>query len=342
MGCVAFTEQYINPAAVPSAGFLLAKEAAVHALKEGIEADGTTDELRREPQLVVGTSGTIESVQTVLAANGWPSDVITAEAIDDLGQSIAADRWVIDAGLPGLAPDRMDIFAAGVAILSACFEVLQIQTLRFAPVSMLQGMIGAAVVEDLTQDLCEDSVERLAERYGVDRPQALRVMDSATELFAKTAAWWEPDDLPLRQLLRWAARLHEVGVVVSSSHYHRHGGYIIKHSQMPGFTHPQQNILALLVRGHRRSMPGLAFRAFDPDLADKLLRLVALLRIAVILQRSHCDGDAPTSLSLTANQNTLHLRCGADWLATHPLSHKELQVEAGQLHRVGLNLVFGD
>ncbi len=88
-------------------------------------------------------------------------------------------------------------------------------------------------------------------------------------------------------------------------------------------------------------MPGLAFRAFDPALEHKLLHLVALLRIAVILERSHDDADSPdVKMTLTGEQ--ISLDCGAGWLPAHPLSARELAVEQAQQATAGIVLKLAD
>ena len=316
VGCVAFKDRYFA-AGDHALGYRDAKAAALDAMRKQLAESGFPAEHHSwRDQAVYGTSGTLESIQTVLNANGWSRGQITREALSRLEAAIVDEHWVIDAGLPGLAPDRTDIFPSGVAILSACFEALDIEQCEYVDVSLLQGIICEHVVTANEADLREDSVQQLAERFDVEPTQAARVSRCALALFDESVAWWQDDSY--RDLLRWAAQLHELGVHISARHYHRHGAYIVKHAELPGFNEEQQGLLALLIRGHRRSMPGLAFRAFDPDIAQQLLRLVALLRLAVILERSHHDEDSP-QVSLQVQGNRLELDCGPGWLAAHPL-----------------------
>ena len=124
---------------------------------------------------------------------------------------------------------------------------------------------------------------------------------------------------------------------IGAKHYHRHGGYLLKHAQLPGFTQLQQRALALLVRGHRRSLPGLAFQAFEPSFGELILRLLAVLRLAVILHRSHNDADTPV-VKLRVQEDGLVLAVGEAWLQSHPLSKAELAVESRQLAQAGIAL----
>lgn len=336
VGCVAFKDLHFPSTVMQSTGYSAAKQMAVAALQQGLQSNGALPAAELLNSTVIGTSGTVQSIQMVLSANGWARNAITAEAMAQLETAIVEDRWVIEAGLPGLAPDRADIFPAGVAILSACFEVLGIQQLAYVDVSLLQGIICEHVVDNVEADLREDSIVQLVQRFAVDLDQAARVARCAERFYAQCEPWFE-GDRESADLLRWAATLHELGVQISARHYHRHGAYIIKHTEMPGFSHHQQSELSLLVRGHRRSMPGLAFQAFDPQLAQTLLRLVGLLRLAVILERSHSD-DESAQAQIRVAADELYLDCGPGWLDAHPLSKRELEVEQQQQAGAGISL----
>ena len=131
--------------------------------------------------------------------------------------------------------------------------------------------------------------------------------------------------------------MHEVGLAVAAGHYHRHGAYVLRHSHMRGFSRPEQSQLALLVRGHRRSFPGLAFAGLETSTGRELTRLLVLLRLAVILERSHSDADSPR-VEASAADDVLLVALEDGWLASHPLSRGELEVEISQLASAGIRL----
>ena len=179
VGCVSFRDRFFAKGFSPEA-FLQAKAAAVDALQ------GAKSKLTLEQggvQRVFGTSGTIESIRTVMAANGWISEDITQDAMSRLQTALLQNRWVVQAGLPGLAPDRVDIFPGGAAILAACFDVLNIASLTSVDASLLQGMvwnfqmskgeISAAALSEL-DDLRDASIAQLAVRllHEFDKPTA--------------------------------------------------------------------------------------------------------------------------------------------------------------------------
>src|SRR3546814_10299253 len=93
-----------------------------------------------------------------------------------------------------------------------------------------------------------------------------------------------PDE---RLMLGWAARLHEVGLVIAHSQYHVHGAYVLENSDIAGFSRQEQQYLGALVRTHRRNIPGNAFDALPDRLLASARRSAALLRIAVLLHRGY-------------------------------------------------------
>jgi len=382
VGCVSLTEAHLQGVS-PALGFAPARSQALRTIEatltqEGLDRaslSGIGADVR-----VIGTSGTIESVQAVLQANGWSQGVITRDGLAKLEQAMVEDQWTWDAGLPGLMLERLDIFPAGVAVLSAVFEMLDIREMKFVDVSLMHGMLCEAPLKEhfaapapvpalasakenqpaSTLPRLEISVARLIAQHALTQrqlEQARRVQRCATQLYRQLDVWWDEgapvggdpsqqQDVgaheqlqePL-QLLQWACRLHEVGMRISAQHYHRHGSYIVKHADLPGFTDLQRQALALLIRGHRRGLPRLAFRALDPVFGRQLLRLLTTLRLAVILERSHHDADSPDPV-VSVSDARFDLDCGAGWLDAHPLSYRELEVEAKQLRSVNILLHF--
>lgn len=54
-----------------------------------------------------------------------------------------------------------------------------------------------------------------------------------------------------RELLRFAACLHDIGMQLGYYHHHQHGQYLVLVSELNGFTHRERLLLSLLVGMHR-------------------------------------------------------------------------------------------
>src|SRR5258706_2160989 len=132
------------------------------------------------------------------------------------------------------------------------------------------------------------------------------------------------------QRLTWAARLHEIGISIAYSGYHKHSSYIVQNADMPGFSKADQSDLALLVLAHRGSLNKL--RSLVTDAHDWVLILV--LRIAVLLNRRRASRKAPPA-ELRANGSGLELTISEEWLQNHPLTATALDNEVDQWAAIG-------
>ena len=143
----------------------------------------------------------------------------------------------------------------------------------------------------------------------------------------------------LRTWLHWAAGLHEVGLVIAHSQYHKHGAYLVQHSDMAGFSMRDQALLAVLVRGHRRKFPREELAALPKPLQEPARRLLVLLRLAALLRRDRADVALPEfTVKIAANQ--LSLRFPDGWLEAHPLTCADLNEERKYLDAANLRLEF--
>ncbi len=95
---------------------------------------------------------------------------------------------------------------------------------------------------------CSTATTSISRRPSAWRPRRSNFLDAdARRLEAQ-------GDPPADLALKWAARLHEIGLDVSHSGYHRHGAYLLENADMPGFSREEQRLLARMVGGHRRKL----------------------------------------------------------------------------------------
>src|SRR5690606_11041306 len=122
-------------------------------------------------------------------------------------------------------------------------------------------------------------------RYHADEEQGARVEKTVESLLDSVERAWHLDDPRYRQLLKWAARLHEVGLDIAHSKYHEHGGYLLAHADMPGFGRLEQQVVSVLVACHRRKLDEALIERLPRAWRVPVQRMVVLLRIAVLLNR---------------------------------------------------------
>ena len=146
---------------------------------------------------------------------------------------------------------------------------------------------------------------------------------------------------PLAELgLRWAARLHEVGLDIAHAQYHRHGAYLLEHADMPGFPREEQRLLAALVGAHRRKLDLAPCESLVPPWHLKAAFLIVLLRLAVLLHRGRGPEPLPR-LDLSVKGRSIDVGLPKGWLADHPLTEADLEQEADWLRAAGFRLRVG-
>ncbi len=192
----------------------------------------------------------------------------------------------------GLKEDRRAVLPAGLAILYAVFEILNIDKLVYSDGALREGVMYDLLGRFQHEDVRDRSVQAMIGRYGADLKQAQRVVDTAQHLFDSVAPalGLNNDD---SDLLRRSAYLHEIGLAISHSGYHKHSAYLLQHSDIPGFSQIDQNHLSHLVAHHRRKLRSDARIDVLKVGGNKLIYLSLILRLAVLLNHSRSDEMLP-------------------------------------------------
>ncbi len=284
----------------------------------------------------IGSSGTNKAIGEICAAMKLTKGAVTAEALPVLRDRLLQAERIDDIDLPGLSADRRPIIAGGVLVLEAVFAALGLQRMAVSKAALREGVLYDMLGRGGADDPRKASVAALVHRYGIDLDQARRVEATALHLFDQVAKAWslDADD---RQRLSRAARLHELGLAIAHSGYHVHGAYVLENSDIAGFSQQEQRVLAVLVRTHRRGIPKSGFEMIPDRLLANAKRSAALLRLAVLLHRSH-DTEALPVLQLHADAERLSLSLDRDWLQARPLLRADLAGEPDDMSGLGIQL----
>jgi exopolyphosphatase/guanosine-5'-triphosphate,3'-diphosphate pyrophosphatase len=148
---------------------------------------------------------------------------------------------------------------------------------------------------------------------------------------------WGLEDPLAAMFLSWAARLHEIGLDVSHSHYQKHGAYLLEHADMPGFPQEEQRILAAVVGAHRRKINVDLLQELNPPWHIKAEFLIVILRLAVLLHRGRSAAALP-KIVLQAKGRTLELGFPRGWIDDHPLTATDLENEVEYLKGTSFRL----
>ncbi len=335
MGCVSMSRAYFADGTISMAAMKSAEAAAAVELRP-IRAEYRTMGWQR----AIGSSGTIRTIRNLIQAAGWGSEDITLPALKRLRKALAEAGRLDRLKLEGLSPERWPVFPGGVAILIAVFNTLRLQSMQVSDQALREGLLYDMLGRIRHEDIREQAVLTLCKRYAVDLTHARRVEATALALFRQAEPHWALSHGEYADLLRWAALLHELGLTVAYSQFHKHGAYLIEHSDLPGFSLQEQAALAALVRVHRRKFPREVFDRLPEGIRLQCLRLCLLLRLAVLLHRSR-SATHPPAAALQVTEKALDLRFPPGWLERHPLTRMELEQEAAYVKAAGFGLTFG-
>ncbi len=289
MGCVAYTQAFFPNGEINAKEF----DKAVVAARKQLSGLANTYKSAGW-DTVVGSSGTIKACRQLVLNMGWGDDKenLTRNGLYKLKDKLLKFKHVSEIDFDGLKDDRRAVLPAGLAILYAVFELLEIDTLVYSDGALREGVMYDLLGRFQHEDIRDRSVQALMGRYGADLKQARRVLATAEKLFEHVAT-----DLDLnvddRDLLRRAANLHEIGLAISHGGYHRHGAYLLEHSDIAGFSQIDQNHLSHLVGHHRRKLRSDEKTDVLKVGGTKLLSLCLILRLAVLLNHSRSDEMLP-------------------------------------------------
>ncbi|MCG6895696.1 MAG: exopolyphosphatase [Thiocapsa sp.] len=335
MGCVSMSRRHFAD------GRISARAMQKAELTGALEVRPVRELFRRAGwQTAVGSSGTIKSIASVVAAEGWSRDGISADALSRLRDALVDAGRVSGIELAGLADERKPVFPGGVAVLRSVFETLGIEHMQVSDYALREGLIYEMMGRSQHEDVRERTVNTLCRHFQIDPGHGQRVRATALGLLRQVAESWSLQDSNQTLLLGWAARLHEIGVMVAHSQHQKHGAYLLRNADLAGFTRPEQTLLAVLVLGHRRKLPLQDLAALPPGTRETTRRLCVILRLAVLLHRGRSPLNKPNP-ALSADMDHLKLSFPGNWLADHPLTQLELEQEAERLAAAGIQLEFG-
>ncbi len=332
MGCVSYTDQFFADGRITADAMQAARTAALRELLS----------IRRNYRRLgwnssVGASGTVKAARQACLSLGFSSEQITREALDQLCRYLIEQGNVDNLSIEGIKPERCAVLPAGVAILSAIFESLDVERMSFSEGALREGVLYDMAGRLRHEDVRERTISALTRRYHVDRKQAARVEATALIALAQVKDSWGLEASGYHEMLSWATRSHEIGLAVAHSQFHKHSAYLLQHSDLPGFTRLEQQLLAFLVRGHRRKFPKEEYRQLPEKQRQPYRYLCLLLRLSVIMHRSRSKARLP-AFTLKVDGQKLELSFPSGWLNHHPLTRADLEQEAAYLRSIDFKL----
>jgi exopolyphosphatase/guanosine-5'-triphosphate,3'-diphosphate pyrophosphatase len=322
LGAVGLTEKYLlnDPP----------KPKELRALKDEIRS--ALERPTRESRGVnwksaTGTSGTIISIGEALFLQEASLDQLPAQIAFDIAlnklekfnQRVSVMSLNERRAIPGISAQRSEILIAGGQILEGVMRSLNIGELRTRDYALREGVIIDYLREVEAESLPPmpyvseprlRSVQAVGKRFGYEEAHAHQVARLAELIFDGLA-----QDYKLvrhqRLLLSAAALLHDAGYHIAHESHHKHALYLIKHSELTGFSEAEKNLIANIARYHRGAMPKerhLDFAALGQHDRQTVWQLGSILRLADALDRRYDSRVKVLTCELKSNVVHIQLR----------------------------------
>jgi len=201
--------------------------------------------------------------------------------------------------VPGINPERADIIIGGSAILQTVMETVGATAIRISDRGLREGIIVDRLRRDppRLEDGAGDadsarrrSIRQLMAATGVDESHSAHIARLSLSLFDQWKTLGLHDYGRARELLEYAAMLHDAGFFVSHTDHQQHSYYLIRHSELLGFNDREIEIMASLALYHRKATPRRKhthYARLDPKAQRAIRVLSCALRLAEALDRSH-------------------------------------------------------
>lgn len=279
-------------------------EKELHALEEYVVSrlEPVSHEVKRFGfDLAIGSSGTIKALKALsIGVTGGENPLsyhgssLSREELNQVTTLLFRNRSLQERRmLPRMDPKRADIIVAGAMVLKVLADLTGISGYTLSTTALREGILADTLAREAhwlkgdAKDVRWQSVREFGQRLRIDEPHAFHISTLTMALFDSLN--FDKERLPQwREMLRCAAYLHECGKFLNVSGFHKHAHYLIRNSSLMGFSHHELEIIAALVRFHRKRPPRFeedCFENMDRSEQTWIAKLAALLRLAVSLDR---------------------------------------------------------
>ena len=327
LGAVGLTERFISSDPPKAVELRALREEARAALERPAR------ELRDAGrQRVTGTSGTIIAIGEALRAQeskqksqgAQPAGAeIVLSRLERFNERMAGMTQEERRGVHGFSAQRAEIIVAGGQILEAVMRSLSVNYLRTCDWALREGVVIDFLREveaESKPPLPDDTDPRLrgvhavGRRFGYEEAHAHSVARFAETIFDEVAhhAGLTRNQ---RTLLSAAALLHDVGYHIAHEGHHKHTLYLIRNSELTGFSESEREVIANVARYHRGSAPKEKHQEFsrlNQTDRDTVRALAAILRVADALDRSREGRVRALRCALEDGRFRLTLACEGD------------------------------
>ncbi len=270
----------------------------------------------------VGTGGNVEELGRLRQRLFKEADgsLITVRELDELIQTLGDLSVKERIRKYNLQPDRADVILPAAIVLQMIAQEAHVRQIEIPRVGLKDGVL-LELADQLRAgphppryEQVWESAMQLGRKYSIDTNHAVLIARLAGSLFDQSRALHDLGEEE-RLLLEVGSLLHDIGHFINTIDHDKHGYYILKANPLIGLNEHQQEIVANIVRYHRRSIPASDdpnFKSLPSSDRITVTKLSALLRLADGMDVSHAGHVLSASLQESKKGWTLLLRGKGD------------------------------
>ncbi|HEY9527918.1 MAG TPA: Ppx/GppA phosphatase family protein [Anaerolineales bacterium] len=260
-------------------------------------------------QICAGTGGNVEEIGRLRQKlfKGESDHFVTLEELKKLIERLERMTYEQRMEKLKLRADRADVILPASIVLQLIAREAGVKQIMIPHVGLKDGIlldIAADLSKSLSprrQEQAWESALHMGRKYQFNEEHARLTSRLAARLFEQSGPLHNLDEDSLL-LLEIGALLHDIGHFINSAEHEKHGAYLLNASPLIGLNQREQNIVANLVRYHRKQLPSTHDEEFKSlPQKDRLIvtKLSVLLRLADSLDISHMENVNDVTLKQT-------------------------------------------
>jgi exopolyphosphatase/guanosine-5'-triphosphate,3'-diphosphate pyrophosphatase len=263
----------------------------------------------RKIQVCAGTGGNAEEIGR-LRQKLFKAESDRFITLEELGKLIdRLDRMSYAGRMQKLKlrPDRADVILPASIVLHLIASEAGVKQIMIPNVGLKDGILWD-IAEDLSKsprpqrrEQAWESALHLGRKYQFNEKHGSLTARLAARLFEQSQSLHHLDE-ENQLLLEIGALLHDIGHFINTVDHDKHGHYLLTANRLIGLSQREQNIVANLVRYHRKYSPSTDDENFKSlPQKDRLIviKLSALLSLADALDISHMQNVTDVTLRET-------------------------------------------
>lgn len=276
-----------------------------------------------------GSSGTMRTLAEIIEKNALGDGELSVRSLEALRDRLVAAGRIGKIDLVGIKAERVAVILGGLPVLLGLSQELGLKSLRSIEAGLRMGVLWDLYLRQRKRDRRQDSIRSFMKRFGVDERRAAVAQANAASLYEQLTG----GSGTMERMLGWAAQIHEVGMMVSHTGFHKHGAYLALHADLPGFTTPEQHLLSVLVLAQKGNLRKVPDAVAEPEVCKAMLAL----RLGIVFMHARID-PAIESVRLRKGQR-IEIEVGRHLTSAHPTLAYWLAKEQSAWEEAGVPFV---